>query len=107
MRLATLLHRLAVEGFTVTVEPGRGLGIVPANRLTPEIRAEVLKFKGAILEMLGDHGEKLLPMFRDVLPWPTDQPGLDSRETMGGGVRGAESSRRHKAASTQRPEELS
>jgi hypothetical protein len=73
MRLLELLHTLALGEFRLGVN-GEKIEIAPFSKLSDALRAEILRFKPEILEMLREHGDGLLPMFEGDLPsWPASR----------------------------------
>ncbi len=67
--LARLLADLDSQGLSLQAR-GDGLAISPADRLTPELRAQLLQFKPDLLQLLTVHGSGLLALFRDAPTWP-------------------------------------
>jgi hypothetical protein len=67
--LAALLARLAREGFRLEARGGH-IAVRPKDRLTPDLRDEIVRNRADVLELLGLHGDDLLRLFADVPPWP-------------------------------------
>lgn len=62
--LARLLADLDRAGLSLAVKGDR-LAISPAARLTPELKAEVLRFRDDLVEAVQAHGPDLLSLFRE------------------------------------------
>ena len=67
--LATLLARLAREGFHLEALGGH-IAVRPKDRLTPELRDEIIRNRADVLELLDLHGGNLLRLFSDAPAWP-------------------------------------
>ena len=67
--LAALLARLAREGFRLEALGGH-IAVRPKDRLTPELRDEIIRHRTDVLELLRIHGHNLLALFADAPTWP-------------------------------------
>ncbi len=67
--LAALLARLVREGFCLEALGGH-IAVRPKNRLTPELRDEIIRHRADVLELLRVHGPNLLTLFADAPTWP-------------------------------------
>jgi hypothetical protein len=67
--LTSLLSRLADQGLRMELRDEQ-IAVTPKNRLTPELRDEILQHRPDVLELLRLHGSSLLPLFRNAPTWP-------------------------------------
>jgi hypothetical protein len=67
--LAALLAHLAREGFRLEALGGH-IALRPRDRLTPELRDEIIRNRADVLELLRIHGPNLLALFADAPTWP-------------------------------------
>jgi hypothetical protein len=67
--LAALLARLAREGFRLEALGGH-IAVRPKDRLTRELRDEIIRHRADVLELLRIHGRNLLALFADSPTWP-------------------------------------
>lgn len=67
--VAALLARLAADGLALRAEE-EALVVSPAEKLTPELRALLLRFKPEVLGLLRIHGPGLVALFADAPTWP-------------------------------------
>lgn len=66
--LVLLLRDLDRDGFSIGLRATQ-IALRPAERLTPELRERIQELRPELIEILGWHGEALLPLFREpVLP---------------------------------------
>ncbi len=68
-RLVALLGRLSGDGISLDVE-GAHLAVSPAERVTPELRDEIVRHRSDLMELARRHGPALLGLFRDCPSWP-------------------------------------
>jgi len=69
IHVAAVLARLAADGLALRAEEGV-LVVWPAEKLTPELRTLLLRFKPDLLELLRLHGPSLLALFHHAPTWP-------------------------------------
>jgi hypothetical protein len=72
--LAAILARLAREGFRLEALSGH-IAVRPKDRLTPELRDEIIRHRADVLELLRIHGPNLLALFADAPTWPPPRGG--------------------------------
>lgn len=67
--LTEVLSRLAADGFRLELRGGH-IAVIPRDRLTSEIRDEILRHRADILELLRVHGSGLVALYGDAPTWP-------------------------------------
>ena len=67
--LSSVLAQLATQGLRLDLREDR-IAVTPKDKLDPALRADVLRHRAEILELLTVHGNSLLDLFRNAPAWP-------------------------------------